>query len=79
MNRTQISSLGGRARAAKLSAKRRSEIAAMGLQARIDKYHGGDRSAYNRWFTSAGPAALDCHFTLEFRKFFEVDIQDLAF
>jgi hypothetical protein len=53
---------GGQARAKKLSARRRREIAARGFQAIVDKRFGGDREAAKEWLVKKGQWANDQHF-----------------
>ena len=59
MTRKEAARLGGCARAAPLSAARRSAIAALGFQALVDKRFGGDRRAAIEWLVAAGLAAQD--------------------
>jgi len=59
MDRRAISRLGGLARARKLTAERRSEIARLGFEALVLQRFGGDRQAAIDWLTRAGLAAQD--------------------
>lgn len=59
MTRAEAAKLGGIARARKLDAARRREIAAQGFAALVDRRFGGDRQRAIDWLTAKGLAALD--------------------
>jgi hypothetical protein len=62
-------SKGGQARAKKLTAQRRREIAAKGFQAVVDKRFGGDREAAKGWLVKKGHWANDQHYPPSFQVF----------
>ena len=59
MTRAEISRRGGRARAARLSPARRSQIARLGWLAMVARRFAGDAAAAKRWLTMKGLAAQD--------------------
>jgi hypothetical protein len=54
-----LASKGGQARAEKLPAWRRKEIAQKGFQAMVVKHFNGDRGKATRWLAATGRHALD--------------------
>jgi hypothetical protein len=55
----EIASAGGKARAEKLPAWRRREIARKGFQAMVDQHFNGDRGKATRWLAATGLHTLD--------------------
>jgi general stress protein YciG len=60
---------GGQARAEKLSAQRRREIARKGFDALVAKRFSGDRDAAKEWLVKKGQWANDQHYPPELRVF----------
>jgi hypothetical protein len=69
MDRREISSRGGRARAAKLSADRRRDIARMGWLALVERRFAGDAQAAREWLRAKGLWANDQSLPPEIRRF----------
>jgi len=72
MTGNQFASIGGKARAARLSPARRKEIAIMGLKGLANKRFGGNIDVARNWLIKTGLAALDSGYAPEMRKFFSV-------
>lgn len=64
-----FASIGGRARADRLTPTRRREIAKMGLKGLADSRFGGDAAAARDWLIKAGLRALDSHYPQALRKY----------